>query len=224
MITYLFVIVGVGGTGSLLARDLPKLLIDTQHSMMIIDGDHVEEKNMKRQSYQKHDIGENKAIALAAKINSFYETKCQAFDRYITKDELKSWIFENGNYSNKWRVPVIIGCVDNDKTRMLLEDTFRDIDSVIYLDSANSEYEGNVYITVKSNNVQKGKLRSQVYDLANDAHPLDKSCQELAGRNTQFLITNVKMAAVLLEHINSLLQKQMKVGVTLVKRFETIHS
>ena len=41
---YLFVIVGVGGTGSLLARDIPKLLIDTPHRMTIIDGDTVEEK------------------------------------------------------------------------------------------------------------------------------------------------------------------------------------
>ena len=75
---YLFVIVGVGGTGSLLARDIPKLLIDTPHRMTIIDGDTVEEKNMVRQSYQKHDINENKALALSKKINTFYGNICEA--------------------------------------------------------------------------------------------------------------------------------------------------
>lgn len=43
-IKYVFIIVGAGGTGSLLARDLPKLLIGTEHKIVIVDGDHVEEK------------------------------------------------------------------------------------------------------------------------------------------------------------------------------------
>ena len=41
---FLFIIVGVGGTGSLVARDIPKLLLGTESKMMIIDGDIVEEK------------------------------------------------------------------------------------------------------------------------------------------------------------------------------------
>ena len=46
-----FIIVGVGGTGSLLARDIPKLIIKQPHKRVLIDGDTVEEKNMVRQSY-----------------------------------------------------------------------------------------------------------------------------------------------------------------------------
>lgn len=49
----------------------------------------------------------------------------------------------------KGYVPVIIGCVDNDATRMILEKVFKKLDDVIYIDSANSEYEGNIYITTK---------------------------------------------------------------------------
>ena len=66
---YVFIIVGVGGTGSLLARDLPKLLINTDHKMLLVDGDRVERKNMKRQSYQEQDIGEYKSIALSSMIH-----------------------------------------------------------------------------------------------------------------------------------------------------------
>lgn len=36
---YKFYVIGVGGTGSLLARDLPKLLLGTSHKMMLVDGD-----------------------------------------------------------------------------------------------------------------------------------------------------------------------------------------
>ncbi len=85
---YLFVIVGVGGTGSLLARDIPKLIYQLSSKMLLIDGDIVEEKNMIRQSYQRHDINENKAIALSRKINTFYGNICEAYDKYVTKDEI----------------------------------------------------------------------------------------------------------------------------------------
>ena len=48
---YRFYVIGVGGTGSLLARDLPKLLLNTNHKMKLVDGDVVERKNIKRPGY-----------------------------------------------------------------------------------------------------------------------------------------------------------------------------
>lgn len=216
---YVFIIVGVGGTGSLLARDLPKLMIGTSNKMVIIDGDIVEEKNRKRQSYQKHDVGSNKAIALSAKINSFYGCICEAIDTYVTNDEIKACLKRYDGY-----IPVIIGCVDNDKSRKIMEGTFNELDKCVYLDSANSEYEGNVYCCVKSDGVKKGPIRSENYKLETDVHPLDKSCQEQASEgNTQFIVTNMKMANVLFEHIYYLLIKKMKVGVTCVGRFKEVH-
>ena len=47
-VKYTFYIVGVGGTGSLFARDLPQLLIGTNHKMVLIDGDIVAKKNVAR--------------------------------------------------------------------------------------------------------------------------------------------------------------------------------
>jgi len=217
---FIFCIVGVGGTGSLLARDLPKLLIGMPHIILLIDGDIVERKNMARQSYQEQDINENKAVALSAKINSFYNTTCYTYNQYLTKNELKVLLKEK--YPNY--IPVLIGCVDNDKTRIILENTFRSFEKVIYLDSANSEYEGNIYLALKEHARMEGCLRSEVYQLADDLHPADKSCQEqLAEGNTQFLITNAKMSIYLLQHIHYLLNNELKVGVTNVERFTTAH-
>lgn len=215
---YVFIVVGAGGTGSLLARDLPKLLIGTEHKMLIVDGDVVEEKNMLRQSYQRQDIGENKAVALSAKINMFYNTKAEALNLYLTKGELLKYCENNAIY-----LPVILGCVDNDKTREILEYTFDKLRSCYYLDSANGEYEGNIYIAKKYNGRKTGVLRSEVYELSNDLHPTDESCEIQAAKgNIQFLVTNAKMSIYLLEHCNALLMSNLKVGVQNVKRFNSV--
>lgn len=215
---YVFIIVGAGGTGSLLARDLPKLLIDTPHKMLIVDGDHVEKKNMKRQSYQIQDVGEYKSIALSSKINTFYDTKCEALGLYLTKDEIIEYCENNFMYT-----PVLIGCVDNDKTRAILEDTFNRLDWCYYLDSANGEYEGNIYIAKKLDGHRTGPIRSEVYKLSDDLHPLDESCEVQASKgNVQFLVTNAKMSIYLLEHCNAILNLELKVGVQDVKRFGSV--
>ena len=214
-----FYIVGVGGTGSLLARDLPKLLIGTYHKMCLIDGDRVDKSNLVRQSYQEHDIGEYKSYALAKKINTFYDIKCECINKYITADELLWDIKNSGSF-----VPVIVGCVDNDKTRKLLENTFNKLDAVFYLDSANSKESGNIYVVAKQGDELRGKLRSQVYELSKDIHPLDKSCQaQTAKGEVQYLITNAHMALCLLQHIHDLLKGNLKVGVSNVGRFTEVH-
>lgn len=215
---YVFIIVGVGGTGSLLARDLPKLLIDTPHKMLLVDGDHVEKKNMKRQSYQEHDIGEFKAVALSSKINTFYNTRCEAMGRYLTKDEIYDYCENNLTYT-----PVIVGCVDNDATRKILEDTFNKLNYCYYLDSANGEYDGNIYISYRLDGKTRGALRSETYKLSDDLHPLDESCEVQASKgNVQFLVTNAKMSIYLLEHCNALLNLELKGGVQSVKRFGSV--
>ena len=198
---YVFIVVGVGGTGSLVARDLPKLLIHTNSEMVLIDGDIVEEKNMVRQAYQQHDIGENKANALAKKINTFYGNICESVDHYITKDEILELLKKYEQH-----IPVLIGCVDNNKTRILLEHTFKQLDECIYIDSANSEYEGDVYVVVKSGQETVGKLRGDAYKFDLDKHPTEKSCEaQAAAGNTQYMVTNLKMANMVIEHILSLI-------------------
>ena len=216
---YVFIVVGVGGTGSLVARDLPKLLIHTNSEMVLIDGDIVEEKNMVRQAYQQHDIGENKANALAKKINTFYGNICESVDHYITKDEILELLKKYEQH-----IPVLIGCVDNNKTRILLEHTFKQLDECIYIDSANSEYEGNVYVVVKSGQETVGKLRGDAYKFDLDKHPTEKSCEaQAAAGNTHYMVTNLKMANMVIEHISALLHGEIKAGVSVVKRFEAIH-
>ena len=219
---YCFYIVGCGGTGSLLARDLPQLLIQYRnHNMCLIDGDVVERKNLVRQRFQEFDVGWNKAIALARKINSFYPIDCDVMDLYVTDNELLEKIERSS------KIPVIIGCVDNDATRRILEDTFRKINTGVYIDSANSAYSGNVFACAKSKGKYHGKTRRQARQLGkSDRNPAELSCVERAANGElQYFVTNAKMAICLLEHCFSLVQAgdPFMTGVTKIDRFEEIH-
>ena len=169
--------------------------------------------------YQTQDVGLNKAIALAKKINSFYDISCEAIDKYITLNELTERIKRDSS------IPVIIGCVDNDATRKLLEDTFKQQKAAVYIDSANSAYSGNVFVTVKSSGNRHGKLRSEVYELKNDKKPTDKSCQEYVSEgNLQYMVTNAKMAVCILEHcFNLITDEPILSGVTKIDRFTEVH-
>ncbi len=216
---YRFYVIGIGGTGSLFVRDLARLIAGTDHSLVLIDGDIVEKKNVARQCFQKMDIGHNKARAMARKINSFYEIDCEAIDAYVTENELAR---EIGRYSI---IPVIIGCVDNDATRKLLENTFRKQITAVYYDAANSAYSGNVYASIRYRGQQYGPCRSDIYELADDKKPTDRSCLDLITEgNLQYMVTNAKLANCLLEHCFNLLHDEMIItGVTRIDRFTEVH-
>ena len=129
-------------------------------------------------------------------------------DHYITKDEILELLKKYENYT-----PVLIGCVDNNKTRILLEKTFKQLDECVYIDSANSEYEGDVYVVVKDGQKIVGKLRGDAYKFDLDKHPTEKSCEaQAAAGNIQYMVTNLKMANVVIEHISALLHGEIKVG------------
>lgn len=218
---FLFIIVGVGGIGGAVCRDLPKLLTKTPHKMMLIDGDIVENKNCIRQPFQQQDVGLNKARALARKINSFYKIDCLFKDSYITDKELDFIVNDFKDY-----IPFYIGCVDNDSTRSLIELSYLQQKTAVYIDGANSEYEGNVYVSYLCDGIRKGKVRSEVYDLSQDINPGLVGCEErIASGETQFLITNNRVAASILEHIFPfIIDSDVKYeGVTVLERFKTIH-
>ncbi len=216
---FLFIVVGVGGIGGAVARDLPKLIIGSKHKIVLVDGDVVEKNNTIRQPYQEQDVGLNKARALAKKINSFYDIGCLFLDTFITNDELSVLTKKYEDY-----VPVFIGCVDNDATRKVLESTFLKCKYAYYIDGANSEYDGNIYFSKIKNSKRDGPLRSEVYELQDDINPGTIGCEaRLAKGGTQYFITNNKLASIMLQQIDSLIKNDEKFGVTIVERFKTLY-
>ncbi len=100
------IIVGCGGVGSYL---IPALLRTVRNhadpaqspSVVLVDGDTLEARNMERQLFTDEDIGENKAIAIAAANAEYYPT-IGSIDEFFSGDE--DWIKTGA---------LIIACVDN---------------------------------------------------------------------------------------------------------------
>lgn len=217
----LFIIIGCGGVGGNLIRDLPKLLIGLEKRaiMMLVDGDKIEKSNLVRQPYQDQDIGENKARILSRKINTFYKMNALYFDYYLLGLELNDICLKY-----PFHLPIFLGCVDNDTTRRIIETNFKMQKNAIYIDGANTVEAGNVYMASKFGNEFYGKLRSEVYDLTQDTNPGELSCEALVSKgNTQILVTNEKIALAMLEHVYTFLTGHINPGVTIVERFKILH-
>jgi len=107
--TMKLLIIGVGGIGSMLTRELSKLLFNEQlkHkgeniSITITDDDIVELKNIRYQNFKTKDIGKNKAEVLGNEYFMQYET-----ERITEEKQLKGYDF-------------IVSCVDNPATRKMI--------------------------------------------------------------------------------------------------------
>ncbi len=67
-------LIGTGGTGSYLAQGLAKMVAGYKLSIdvLLVDPDMIEEKNCTRQNFQPWEVGQNKAEALAGRLNQQY--------------------------------------------------------------------------------------------------------------------------------------------------------
>lgn len=92
-------VLGCGGVGSWLAPSL--CLLVGAKSVVLVDGDTLEQKNMNRQLFTRDDIGKGKAVALAAKY------QCESDSRYYSfgciQHDANDWLFV---------------CVDNNPARL----------------------------------------------------------------------------------------------------------
>ncbi len=190
----MIIICGCGGTGSNLAPMLSRML--KNETFILIDGDLVEDKNIERQTFQKFDVGSNKARALAKKLNSNFPNKHLYIDKYIeTKEDVLKLITDEttGELLEPNQKFIICGCVDNNASRLILEDLYKNIQllledfesNVHYIDSGNEENFGTVLIDV---------CRSEFMDMSNDDHPAHHCANQIAAGNLQQYQINLDMA------------------------------
>jgi molybdopterin/thiamine biosynthesis adenylyltransferase len=102
-------IIGVGGIGSFLAREINRLILNDQISLdewgvVVCDEDSVEVKNIKYQNFDKTDVFKNKARVIGDRYGFDIRQK-----RIIETKQLK-------NYD------LIVSAVDNSATRKLIYD------------------------------------------------------------------------------------------------------
>ena len=153
------VMLGAGGTGGHIAPHIYRLLyaLDRPSRFIICDGDKVEFKNLVRQNFSPADLGENKTKILAERYASVFGMEAEYLPTFVEDlDTLSALIHADGwakeEYSHRPDVReqvILIGAVDNDKSRQLCHKAFLKAENLIYIDSGNGEFSGQVVCGVR---------------------------------------------------------------------------
>ena len=128
-------IIGCGGTGSILADTLCRLLTGTPAEILLIDPDIIEHHNLMRQNFHASEVGQPKSKALALRLSSQYQRSIS----YSVNDcrELL-----NSTYAAHW--DLTITCVDNALARAAVHELTHDHHWV--MDTGNGRDEGQVLL------------------------------------------------------------------------------
>lgn len=117
------VMLGAGGTGGHIAPHLYRLLyaLDRPVRFIICDGDIVERKNLVRQNFIPAELGQNKAKVLAERYSGVFGMETEYIPQYIESEERLTRLLTPEVFGGRIREQVVlIGAVDNNKTRQLM--------------------------------------------------------------------------------------------------------
>ena len=223
-----FYLVGCGGTGSWLAPSLCRIARTlTQQAknttIIFIDRDTVEQKNVLRQNFCDAEIGLNKAQTLALRYSLSWGIRIEALPDFFAPE-----IIARDYYHREQKLKIVIGCVDNAIARQSIARALseyqswheRDVATELWwLDCGNHSNSGQVLIGSHLSTELDAYRFHQLGCLKLPApclqHPelleskpeelseSNISCAELALINTQSLSINQRIAA---EAANYLLQ------------------
>lgn len=141
-------IIGAGGIAYHLWEDVVRLLftLDESSSLYIIDGDTIEATNLSRQFFPAA-IGKNKAEMIAEM------AKTRFGDNHISIHAVPEFL-NRGNlqmHRSLWidRCSLFLGCVDNNQTRVFIEEEVACKRDAIYVVGGNDKYEGQAQAFVR---------------------------------------------------------------------------
>lgn len=193
------IVVGGGGTGGFVADSLARMLPQDK-SLVLIDMDIVEERNLNRQSFTAADIGLFKSEALAKRLAGKYQRPVQYSILPVGSGDLPKGI--------------VVGCLDNGLARQAIADHLHD--GQWWVDSGNGHNFGQVLIgnskTEKLHpsfvadlcfrlplpTIQQPALLAQV--------PRQRSCAEAVATDDQSPTINQAMGALVLEVVRRILE------------------
>ena len=209
------VMLGAGGTGGHIAPHLYRLLyaLDRPVRFIICDGDVVEQKNLVRQNFIPADLGENKAKVLAERYSTVFGLETEYIPSFIeSENELKSLLMPV-----VWHVDyrhticeqiILIGAVDNNKSRQLCHRVFHQMPELTYIDSGNGEYTGQVVCGIRRGGRTCYPPIGTVYpDVLEDTDkfPTELSCAEASVSAPQSIAANITAATAVVDMVYNIL-------------------
>ena len=211
------IMLGAGGTGGHVAPHLYRLLhtLDRYTKVIVCDGDIVEEKNLVRQNFIAADLGKNKAQVLAERYATAFGLEVSYIPDFIENEEqlaelIKPDIYQPSPYSYKREegLSILVGCVDNNRSRQLCHKVFKSADSLIYIDSGNGEYQGQVVCGIRRSGRTYYKPIGDVYPdvlSGTDKFPTELSCAEAAVSAPQSIVANIMAGTAVVSYLYNIL-------------------
>ena len=208
---------GAGGTGGHIAPHLYRLLYSLERPAryIICDGDVIEAKNLMRQNFAPVDLGENKARVLAERYASVFGMEAEYVPSFVedlgTLMELITpcgWELEPYSYKKTPEMVILLGAVDNNKSRQLCHKAFCQSKDLIYIDSGNGEFSGQVVCGVRKNGRTVFKpIGGVMPELLRDTDkfPTELSCAEAAQADPQSMAANITAATAVVDMVYNIL-------------------
>ena len=205
------VVVGVGGTGSLVTDGLCRLLKGTNLKLMLVDYDRVEEHNLFRQNFYAGDVGKFKAQVLAERLARQYGRPI-GYSVFPYEKGLFDVNMGSG-FIHKETSMLIIGCVDDAAGRRSIAESIEW--SNCWIDSGNGRDSGQVLIgntknpeelresfDVESHSVHRipmPSLQLPALLMASAKPERPRDCAEAIEDDSQSPIINQAMATLVLD-------------------------
>ena len=192
-------IIGAGGTGGYIIPHLYRIAYASGRKCRVIiaDGDLVEEKNLIRQNFAECDIGENKAEVMAARYSEVFGIETEYLPDYIENEEQLMELLKPEKTGDMYAwpsIPILIGAVDNNRSRVMCNNVFNKLDNIIYIDSGNGECTGQVVCGAKRSGRVVSKPVARMYPelLKNtEKFPSELSCAERSLSSPQTIAANI---------------------------------
>lgn len=225
---YNIVQIGAGANGSHFFRGMMQDLYTHFHSdpykfsvdVTIVDKDKIEEKNLNNQLFTRDEIGEYKVVSLVERYADHYNIAANAVVEYATDIGLLEKLFAPPEVSETTQiVPVLIGLVDNNRTRQLMDEFFHSdyLSDLIYIDAGvegvedgdanNTGFGGQVVVGLKKEDhvwlEPVGKLFANILEDQESVFP-DQSCADAVKDNPQRCATNKFCAQIVNNVLNNL--------------------
>lgn len=183
-------------------------------SLIVVDGDKFEEKNVDRQDMKPIDEGSFKAEIMARRIEeSVPFLSVRAITRYVSERTRNEWaipvreVIPDG--------PLVVSCVDNHAARLMLSQHVQTLDNAILISCGNQRSTGDVYRFVRMDGSNITRPIERVHPEIGRGYqrnPADMSCEERAALSggEQTLAANVMAASLAIVAISQLLPLQGK--------------
>lgn len=209
---YNIIVLGCGGTGSILIPLLARFLYSQQYDghITLVDGDEYSESNLERQIFGVDHINMNKAEYqgnVVAKHIPSMSDQISIIDKYLSQAEIEDIVDENC---------VVFNCTDNKAARKFVEDRCLQLENCVHICCGNEMKTGQVQISLR---VDGEQVTPSIYDRypnmnSNDDDRSILSCEELAALPSggQLICANATSAVLALNCFVSLVTSKLSNG------------